>query len=622
MPLTDHEVHNISKIAEFDVFIAGSGPIGATYARLLVDAGYSVVMVEIGDQETQYPGGHKKNEIVYQKDIDRFVRVIQGDLSTVSIPRSKSVMPTLDPAAWSNPNGATSIVDGRNQHQDDFNNLPAEAVTRTVGGMSSHWTCATPEFKVDVERPKIFSTSADDDAEWTALYNAAKMLIGTSETEFTKSIRHNVVLNALKNAYGSARTVKALPLACHRLAAGSPYVQWHAADNIFGDMFDPKQREKKNKANTTRGKFYLLPNTRCTKLHLYTGTVDPTNINIEMAEVQDLYNARLAGTDNAPTFIIAAGAIGTPQILANSGWGGMRKAITNPAIPRLGEGITEQPMAFCQIVLKRELVDAISNETGKEDWWKEAVAAHKKDAKDDPLPIPFHDPEPQVTIPVSKERPWHAQIHRDAFSYGEAGPKVDPRLVVDLRFFGRQAGIENNKLITTNKLVFEDDDKDGFGMPQPTFEYRPTTKYAEEAHLMMDDMTDVANKLGGYLPDSYPQFMAPGLALHIGGTVRLGTTEDKGISVANYNSKVWNFKNLYVGGNGTIPTAFAANPTLTSIALAIRSAYTIKEYLLKLPAKPADTIAKTPAEWLNWATDKTDPNYPNHTAREGPRVIT
>jgi hypothetical protein len=35
--------------------------------------------------------------------------------------------------------------------------------------------------------------------------------------------------------------------------------------------------------------------------------------------------------------------------------------------------------------------------------------------------------------------------------------------------------------------VFEDDDKDGFGMPQPTFEYRPTTKYAEEAHLMMDE---------------------------------------------------------------------------------------------------------------------------------------
>ncbi|KAJ7225167.1 putative pyranose oxidase [Mycena rebaudengoi] len=572
MVLDNHNIHTTSNIAEFDVFIAGSGPIGATYARLLVDAGYSVVMVEIGDQETQYPGEHKKNEIVFQKDIDRFVRVIQGDLSTVSIPTSKSVMPTLDPAAWSDPKGNMSIVGGRNQLQREFDNLPAEAVTRTVGGMSSHWTCATPVFLKGVERPEIFSDSTTDNEEWTALYNAAK-------TEY------------------SSRGVTALPLACHRLADGSPYVQWHAAANIFGDMFDPKQREKKNNENHTRGKFYLLPNTRCTKLHLHTGTVDNTNLNVEMAEVQDLYKARLAGTAS-PTpadfrILAKAGnsapynrAIGTPQILANSGWGGMRKATTTPYIPRLGEGITEQPMAFCQIVLKR--VDDISNETGKEPWWKTAIAAHNAEVTakglDDLLPIPFHDPEPQVTIPVSAERPWHAQIHRDAFSYGEAGPKVDPRLVVDLRQAGyeikteTQAGTEvKTKVLTKNKLIFEDDENDGFGMPQPTFEYRPTTEYAKEAHRMMDDMTEVANKLGGYLPDSYPQFMAPGLALHIGGTVRLGTTEEKGISVADYNSKVWNFKNLYVGGNGTIPTAFAANPTLTSIALAIRSAYTIKK---------------------------------------------
>ncbi len=43
----------------------------------------------------------------------------------------------------------------------------------------------------------------------------------------------------------------------------------------------------------------------------------------------------------------------------------------------------------------------------------------------------------QAWIPVSKERPWHCQVHRDAFGYGELPPNVDSRLVVDLRWFGK-----------------------------------------------------------------------------------------------------------------------------------------------------------------------------------------
>ncbi|KAG6867363.1 hypothetical protein C0993_003835 [Termitomyces sp. T159_Od127] len=139
-------------------------------------------------------------------------------------------------------------------------------------------------------------------------------------------------------------------------------------------------------------------------------------------------------------------------------------------------------MAFCQIVLHQDLVEAAGNCLDeKPSWWKAAVDAHRKSHSLDPLPIPFQDGEPQVTIPASHDFPWHAQIHRDAFSYGEAGPLIDSRVVVDLRFFGRQDGVESNR------IIFENDVKDGYGMPQPTFEFTPSPKFAYEASRMMGE---------------------------------------------------------------------------------------------------------------------------------------
>ncbi|RPD55165.1 pyranose 2-oxidase [Lentinus tigrinus ALCF2SS1-7] len=564
-----------------DVFIAGSGPIGSTYAKLLVEAGYNVIMCEIGAAdsfrattskdgtgEAFVPGAHKKNEIEYQKDIDRFVNVIKGALSTVSVPVERTTADTLDPAAWNADLTKPPVTNGKNPKQSVSGNLSAEAVTRGVGGMSTHWTCATPRFHRDLELPRIVEDEEQNYQEWQRLYDAAEKLIGTTEHAFDRSIRHTLVLRTLQDAYEqSQRLFKPLPLACHRLA-NPAYVNWHAADTILEHIYcDPEKRKR----------FRLLTNHRVTRLEL--APADEKENVVGIAVVKDLLkDAKDPGPDtsyiSAKVFIVAAGTVATPQILFNSKFqvrDENNEVTPDSLIPNLGRYLTEQPMTFCQVILKQKLLASVPENPYNLPWWAEKVKYQQTHHPEDPLQFPFDDPEPQVTTPLSVDHPWHTQIHRDAFSYGAVAATIDTRTIVDLRFFGYAEPRESNE------IRFEKDITDGYGMPQPTFKFFLSDSDKERANKMMEDMCDVALKIGGFLPGSEPQFMAPGLPLHLAGSVRAGL--DPKTHVADTHSRVYNFKNLYVGGNGVIPTGFGANPTLTSMGYAIRACKSIIEKL-------------------------------------------
>jgi pyranose oxidase len=312
-------------------------------------------------------------------------------------------------------------------------------------------------------------------------------------------------------------------------------VHWSGSDTVLGRLADGNQDEEP---------FVLKEQHRCTRL-----VPSKDGSRIEYAEVQNLLERRTINV-HANTFVVCCNAYLTPQVLFNSG--------IRPA--PLGHYLTEQPMAFCQIVMRQDLVDSIATDSR----FADRVRAHREQDPRDPIPIPMGDPEPQVWIPVSEERPWHCQIHRDAFHYGEVAPNVDSRLIVDLRWFGIVEPCYESR------ITFSDQYKDTFGMPQPTFEWVLNDDDRRKQHRMMGDMLRAANALGGFLPIAQPQFVAPGLPIHVTGTTRMGRSPDD--SVVDANSRVWGIENLYLGGNGLIPRGSASNPTNTSVAMAIKAA--------------------------------------------------
>jgi len=513
-----------------DVLIVGSGPLGATFARILALGGRQVCMIESGAQHSRLPGEHLKNAFVYQRDLDRFTPIVQGLLNPVSIPYTPGSPTVLDPVSFRPASG--SVRSGHNPKQQADRNLPGAAVSYGVGGMFTHWTNNTPRQHPTLERPDFFS-----DDQWKALYGIAEKLLNTRLDVFDQSRRHAAVINALRCHYGSRLVhpyeVQSLPTAGERRKDNDEFVHFTGVDTVLGPLLNHPDW-------AAAGKFKILAHHRCKELVHQDGKVTH-------AIVEDLMRWRRFNI-RANTFIITGGAVLTPQLLWASG-------IRPDA---LGRYLHEHPMAFTQIVLRKEIVNSI----------KEALSpaqAQELLAAKDPVPIPVHDPPPMAWIPVSQNRPWHCQVHRDSFAYGALPPDIDDRLVVDLRWFGMVDPAQ------TNRITFEDSVHDKFGMPQPTFDFTLSGDDRRRADEMMSDLVEAAQVLGGFLPGSEPRFLPPGSSLHLQGTTRMGPSDDHS-SVVDLSSRVWDFENLFLGGNGLLPTRNACNPTLTSMALAVQSA--------------------------------------------------
>ncbi|KAF9241500.1 CAZyme family AA3 [Penicillium roqueforti] len=358
---------------------------------------------------------------------------------------------------------------------------------------------------------------------------------------------------------------------------GKNLINWSSTSTVLGNLLD---------YNPTR-RLDLRDEHICEKLETEVVNGVP---RVTSAIVKNLTKPRTPEDPEdkirikAKYVVVCAGPILTPQLLYKSGFIPEDKDEHRPDLsnehmylPALGRNLTEQTMCFCQIVLKDDWVKELQGSK-----WDEQCAEHRKkfDKDADPLQIPFDDLDPQITLPVGPEHEWHTQIHRDAFSYGAVPPAIDTRTIVDLRFFGQAKPNWDNRVKFSQKLT------GAYGMPQPTFVYKPDEQDRMDSHRMMKDMEEVAGVLGGYLPGSEPQFLSPGLALHVCGTTKSQKrdpkkedSQQKEFSCCDEHSKIWGIENLYVGGLNVISGPNASNPTLTAMCHAIKGAEAIRHKL-------------------------------------------
>lgn len=190
-----------------------------------------------------------------------------------------------------------------------------------------HWGCATPRLHPDLELPILDGSyyGARDPKnikEWDRLYTKAESLLSTTDEAFNESIRHTLVLETLQKEYhsigvplpkwpkvrteGQPRSFGPIPLACHRMP-NKDYVFWHAADTISRGIFeDPEKRER----------LTLLTNTACQYLELDTDANNGKTVTTAKCVnyLADISRKDATQSITAKFFVVAAGAIGTPQV--------------------------------------------------------------------------------------------------------------------------------------------------------------------------------------------------------------------------------------------------------------------------------------------------------------------
>ncbi|GGI47457.1 choline dehydrogenase-like flavoprotein [Agromyces flavus] len=399
---------------------------------------------------------------------------------------------------------------------DGEDGLPVAAFSSNVGGMAAHWTGACP--RPGGSERIAFLPDLDE------LLGEADRLLGVTMDAFDGAPFTALVRERLAAAVDEGREewarVQRMPLAVHRRADGR--LVWSGSDIVLGDV----TRQNPN--------FTLFDESLVTTVLVEEGRAVGVTVRDLRSGEEHAVRARFV--------VVAADALRTPQLLWVSG--------IRPAA--LGHTLNDQ----AQVVYAARLRDV------------EAPAAEQVAASG-----ALSEQSGVSWVPFTDDMPFHGQIMQlDASPVPLADDDpVVPGSIVGLGLFCAK------DLQWDDRVEFSADRVDSYGMPAMTIHYRLTDRDHAVLDRAREEIVALANAVGEPIGDQ-PFTMPLGASLHYQGTTRMGETDD-GRSVCSPDSEVWGIPGLFVAGNGVIPTATACNPTVTSVALAVRGARRITREL-------------------------------------------
>lgn len=508
------------------VAIVGSGPIGATFARQIVENHPTarVVMFEAGPKISDVPGECVRN---------------LPDLEAKQRAREMSQGPQADKFRQQLGIPESVVVEGmftarQGTHLLDFGGkgsaraatFPAAAASTNVGGMGAHWTCATPEPQFS-ERVNFI-----DDGEWQNLIDRSRELLHVHSAAFAdsgvgKAIR-SLLAEEFEGELPEGFGPSTLPVAGDPQDDGS--IRWAGADVVLGPLIEAN--------HPLAQRFELRDLSLVRRVVIEEGRASAV-------EVEDLRSREIFQFE-ADLVVIAADAFRSPQLLWASG--------VRPKA--LGHYLTEHPVVISTVALDEEKMMRFATEG---DLAEELERRSKNPA--DPVAavnrIPFSEP----------DHPWSLQV-----MYTEQPPfpleDDHPHAANKWGFVNMGYGMRKRPRYE-DAVTFDDDELDYRGMPNMTITYALTEEEDREIAEATERLHRAGEALGTFVAE--PRLLPNGSSLHYQGTMRIGEADD-GTSVADPYSRVWGYENLFVGGNALIPTATTMNPTLMAVALAVRGA--------------------------------------------------